>query len=92
MAAAPAPDPKLRGRGNLAAVPLIDEPRLLLVGAKDGTTPPTLPQGLYAASPLPEERKTLQVVAGAGHTDVMTRPGAMTAYRAFLQRLGAPAS
>ena len=77
-------DPNLRGRGNLAIMPRIEEPLLLLVGAKDGTTPPSLSQGLYAASPLPEGRKTLQVVAGAGHADVMTRPGAIAAYRAFL--------
>jgi uncharacterized protein len=80
-------DPHLRGRGNLAVVPRIDEPLLLLVGAKDGTTPPSLSRGLYAASPLPEGRKTLQIVAGAGHTDVMTRPEAIAAYRAFLAGL-----
>ena len=81
-------DPKLRGRGNLSAVPRIDEPLLLLVGAKDGTTPPSLSQGLYAASPLPEGRKTLRVVPGAGHTDVMTKAAAIEAYRAFLAGLG----
>jgi fermentation-respiration switch protein FrsA (DUF1100 family) len=80
-------DPNLRGRGNLSVVPRIDEPLLLLVGAKDGTTPPSLSQGLYAASPLPEERKTLQVVPGAGHTDLMTKADAIAAYRAFLDRL-----
>ena len=85
-------DPSLRGRGNLAVVPGIAKPLLLLVGAKDGTTPPSLSQRLYAASPLPEGRKTLQVVAGAGHSDVMTRALAITAYRAFLAKLGPPAS
>jgi fermentation-respiration switch protein FrsA (DUF1100 family) len=80
-------DPNLRGRGNLANMGRIEEPLLLLVGAKDGTTPVRLSQGLYAASPLAEGRKTLQVVAGAGHTDVMTRPDAIAAYRAFLARL-----
>lgn len=80
-------DPSLRGRGNRAVVPRIQEPLLLLVGAKDGTTPPRLSQGLYAASPLPEGRKTLQVVAGAGHTDVMTRASAIAAYRRFIERL-----
>jgi hypothetical protein len=77
----------LRGRGNLAMMPRIEEPLLLLVGAKDGTTPPSLSQGLYAASPLPATRKILKVVAGAGHADVMTRPEAMDAYRGFLARL-----
>lgn len=42
---------------------------------------------LYAASPLPEGRKTLQMIGGAGHADVMTRPAAIDAYRAFLQNL-----
>lgn len=80
-------DPSLRGRGNLPVVPRIDEPLLLIVGARDGTTPPGLSQRLYAASPLPEARKTLQVVAGAGHADVMTKPSAIAAYKAFLASL-----
>ena len=80
-------DPNLRGRGNLSVVPRIDEPLLLLVGARDGTTPPSLSHRLYAASPLPAGRKALHVVAGAGHSDVMTKAGAITAYRAFLDRL-----
>ncbi|HEX8622781.1 MAG TPA: alpha/beta hydrolase [Allosphingosinicella sp.] len=78
-------DPSLRGRGNLAVVPRIEEPLLILVGAKDGTTPPSLSKGLYAASPLSEGRKTLRVVAGAGHADVMTKAGAIAAYREFLE-------
>ena len=77
----------LRGRGNLANMARIEEPLLLLVGAKDGTTPPRLSQGLFEASPLPEGRKTLTVVKGAGHADVMTRAEAREAYRAFLARL-----
>ena len=81
-------DPNLRGRGNLALMPRIGEPLLLLVGAKDGTTPPRLSKGLFAASPLPEGEKALQVIAGAGHSDVMTKAGAIAAYRAFLARLG----
>ena len=65
----------------------IDEPMLLLVGARDGTTPPSLSQGLYAASPLSQARKTLKVVKGAGHADVMTKADAMESDRAFLGRL-----
>lgn len=80
-------DPALRGRGNLANMARIEEPVLLLVGAKDSTTPPTLSQGLYAASPLPPGRKTLRTIAGAGHEDVMTRPETLRAYRAFLAGL-----
>ncbi|HEX8064020.1 MAG TPA: alpha/beta fold hydrolase [Allosphingosinicella sp.] len=77
----------LRGRGNLANMARIEEPLLLLVGAKDRTTPPSLSQGLYAASPLPETRKTLRTIEGAGHQDVMTRPETIRAYRDFLDRL-----
>jgi uncharacterized protein len=77
----------LRGRGNLANMPRIEEPLLLLVGAKDRTTPPRLSHGLYAASPLPEARKTLRTIAGAGHGDVMTRAETIRAYRAFMDGL-----
>ena len=77
----------LRGRGNLANMARIEEPVLLLVGAKDITTPPRLSQGLYAASPLPSTRKTLRTIEGAGHENVMTRPETIRAYRAFLAAL-----
>jgi fermentation-respiration switch protein FrsA (DUF1100 family) len=80
-------DSGLRGRGNLANMARIDEPLLLLVGAKDGTTPPRLSQSLYAASPLPPTRKTLRTIAGAGHEDLMTKPEAIVAYSAFLSAL-----
>ena len=78
----------LRGRGNLANMAKIEEPLLLLVGAKDDMTPPKLSQALHDASPLPPTRKTLAVVPGAGHNNVMTRPQAIAAYRAFLDRIG----
>ena len=77
----------LRGRGNLANMARIEEPLLILVGERDRTTPPRLSRALYAASPLPEDRKTLFVVPGADHDDVMARPEAIAAYRAFLARL-----
>lgn len=74
----------LKGRGNLQNMALIDEPLLILVGGKDKTTPPRLSQALFDASPLPPDRKRLTLVAAAGHTDVMTRPEAIAAYRSFL--------
>ena len=77
-------DPALRGRGNLANMARIEEPLLLLVGRADRTTPPSLSQALYAASPLPPALKTLAIVPGAGHNDVLVRPEAIAAYRAFL--------
>jgi fermentation-respiration switch protein FrsA (DUF1100 family) len=80
-------DSGLRGRGNLVNMARIAEPLLLLVGARDGTTPPRLSQSLYAASPLPPARKTLRAIAGAGHEDVMTKPETIVVYRAFLADL-----
>jgi pimeloyl-ACP methyl ester carboxylesterase len=79
-------DESLRGRGNLANMARIEEPLLLLVGGADSTTPPTLSQALYAASPLPPGRKTLAILPRAGHTDVLLQPEAIAAYRAFLDR------
>jgi len=78
---------ELRGRGNLANVRLIDESLLLLVGAMDGTTPPALSQALYAASQLPPDRKTLEIIPRANHVNVMTYPEAVAAYRNFLERI-----
>jgi pimeloyl-ACP methyl ester carboxylesterase len=77
-------DESLRGRGNLANMARIEEPLLLLVGAADGTTPPSLSQALYAASPLPAGRKTFAIVPRAGHANVLLQPEAIAAYRAFL--------
>jgi fermentation-respiration switch protein FrsA (DUF1100 family) len=74
----------LKGRGNLRNMALIEEPLLILVGEKDKTTPPRLSQALFAASPMPTDRKRLTLVAGAGHSDAMTRPQAIAAYRNFL--------
>lgn len=79
-------DETLRGRGNLANMSRIEEPLLILVGAQDRTTPPRLAQALYAASPLPADRKTLFVASGADHNNVMVQPQTLAAYRAFLSR------
>jgi fermentation-respiration switch protein FrsA (DUF1100 family) len=79
--------PSLRGRGNLREVAAIDEPLLLMVGADDHTTPPSLSEALYRASPLPPSAKTLAIVPRAGHTDCMVKPEAIAAYRAFLDRV-----
>ncbi len=82
-------DETLRGRGNLANMAAIDEPVLILVGRDDRTTPPALSEALHAASPLPADRKTLAIVDGAGHNDVLLRPAAIAAYSAFLGRVAA---
>jgi len=75
----------LKGKGNLAYISAIDEPLLILVGAADRTTPPRLSKALYAASPLPVERKSLVIVSGAGHSGAMTHESAIVAYRRFLR-------
>jgi uncharacterized protein len=79
-------DPTLQGRGNLSNMARIEEPLLLLVGGGDRTTPPALSQRLYAASPLPPERKTLLIAPGANHVNTLRQPSAIAAYRAFLAR------
>jgi len=81
-------DDDLKGRGNLENVRRIEEPLLLLTGAKDKTTPPVLARSLYAASPLPEGRKTLLIVPVANHNQAMMRVEAIAAYRRFLESLG----
>jgi len=78
----------LRGRGNLPNMPRIEEPLLILAGERDRTTPPRLSRALYEASPLPPGRKTLVVVRGAGHNDLMLRPDTIAAYRALLAGIG----
>jgi pimeloyl-ACP methyl ester carboxylesterase len=79
--------PELRGQGNQRNMARIDEPLLLLVGAEDKTTPPLLSQQLYRQSWLPGEQKTLVVVTGAGHNDVLAKVEAQQAYRVFLERV-----
>ena len=80
-------DETLRGRGNLGNMSRIEEPVLILVGQDDRTTPSRLSEALYAASPLPAERKTLAVIPGAGHNDVLLHPEARQAYDDFLRRI-----
>jgi alpha-beta hydrolase superfamily lysophospholipase len=79
--------PALRGQGNQRNMPRITEPLLLIVGEADGTTPPTLSQALYRQSPLSADRKTLAVIPGAGHNNVLATPAGQQAYQDFLQRV-----
>ena len=80
-------DEALKGRGNLAKMGAIEEPLLILVGGKDNTTPPRFAEALYNASPLPPGAKTLKVVAGAGHNDVLDKTETRAAYAGFLGRV-----
>ena len=78
----------LRGQGNLRNMASIDEPLLILAGLEDKSTPPQLSKDLYDASHLPVGRKTLILVEGAGHNDVLLKPAAMEAYQDFLRTIG----
>jgi pimeloyl-ACP methyl ester carboxylesterase len=77
----------LKGRGNLDNVRRIEEPLLLLTGARDKTTPPALARSLHAASPLPEGRKTLAIIPVADHNQAMMRTEALAVYRRFLNSI-----
>lgn len=84
-------EPALRGRGNSGNVKAIAEPLLLIVGANDEVTPSALTQALYAGSPLPETRRFLAIIPGAGHNDALMQPPALAAYGRFLDvALGRP--
>ena len=74
----------LQAIDNRAAVERIEESLLIVVGAEDEATSPGLSRRLYDASPLPEDRKALVVIEGAGHNDVMTHAAFVEAYRTFL--------
>ena len=76
----------IKGQGNSRNMPLISEPLLLLVGENDKVTPPRLSEALYRLSPLSEDKKSLVLIPGAGHNDVLLQPAAVRAYRNFLVR------
>jgi fermentation-respiration switch protein FrsA (DUF1100 family) len=80
---------EIRGQGNLRNMPLISEPLLLLVGRDDKITLPKLSETLYQASRLPQNRKTLAVIDGAGHNNVLLKPAAIEAYGRFLASIAA---
>lgn len=77
----------LQGQGNLQNMAAITAPLLIIVGAKDKQTAAFMSEKLYAASPLPAERKTLAIIKGAGHGDIFNFPDGVIAYRAFLDRV-----
>lgn len=79
-------DGALRGQGNLDNVRRLDEPLLLLSGARDGTTPTSMAEALRVAAP-PAASARLAIVPAAGHNDVLEHPEAIEAYRAFLASL-----
>lgn len=77
----------LKGQGNLKNMPLIDEPLLVIVGADDKQTVPSMSVKLFEASPLPDSRKSLAVIKDAGHNDIFKQKEALEAYETFLSKL-----
>lgn len=79
----------LQGKGNLPVMAGLDEPLLLVVGAGDTTTRPEMSRVLFEHAALPEERKELLVVDGAGHMDATLDPGYASAFRRLAERAAA---
>ena len=77
----------LKSQGNLQNMDKLDEPLLIIVGASDKVTVPSMSEALYKASTLPEKRKHLAIIARAGHNDVFSQPAALDAYRSFLESI-----
>lgn len=77
---------ELRGQGNAAIMPTLDEPLLVVVGRNDLTTPPKMAEALFARAALPADRKELLVVADAAHMDATRKPAYADAFARLLQR------
>ncbi len=59
-------------------------PVLMLVGADDAVTPPSMSRSLAAASASPRELRQLVVLPGSDHQTVLNNPRFGEVYRAFL--------
>lgn len=59
----------LKGMGNLSVMATLDEPLLIVVGAKDVTTRSDMSTKLFAAANIAESQKELLIVPNAGHHD-----------------------
>jgi uncharacterized protein len=79
--------PSLRDKGNLGIIGKIDEPLLLMVGARDRDTPPAFSKQLYEASSLPDELRRLAIIPDAGHGDIFEKNESIDVYRRFLAEL-----
>ena len=83
LQAGPVPRFLVRTRfDNLARLPQIGAPILLLAGGHDPVTPPTFAQALARANP---DRAELKVIAEANHFNIV-RLGGYRAIQAFLDR------
>jgi len=84
--------PSLQGKGNMAAMAGLDEPLLLVVGAKDTTTRPEMSRALFDHALVPGDRKELLVVDGAGHMNAALAPAYGQAFARLLETLTKPLS
>jgi uncharacterized protein len=83
-------EPSLASKGNAGVVQALDEPVLFVVGEHDATTRSQMTQALYAAAPLPEDRKELLIVSGAGHMDAAIGSSYADAFRRLLVKAQSP--
>jgi pimeloyl-ACP methyl ester carboxylesterase len=77
-------DAEARKESNVERIRQVPVPLLVIVGSKDGTTPPDMAQRVFDAATLPAERKQLRVLKGSGHNDVTANPEFRAAYEQFL--------
>lgn len=81
------PDGNLAGLGNLDVAAALDEPALFVVGEDDETVPPRFSRALYAADPMPADRKRLLVVPGHGHGNASDSPEFRSALAQFVAQV-----
>jgi pimeloyl-ACP methyl ester carboxylesterase len=77
----------LLAEDNLARMPRLDEPVLLVVGEEDRVTPPDMARALHDAAPRGIDRR-LVIVPGAAHDDLPGHRAFAEAYRELLLRRG----
>lgn len=78
-------DEVLARQSNVARLPRLTLPTLVLVGAEDNVTPERLAQEVHEASA--GQPKRLAVLPGRGHNDVVPSGAAHEVYEAFLREV-----
>ena len=78
-------DAEARKESNVERIRQVTAPLLVLVGSKDGVTPPKMAHRVFDAATLPAERKQLHVLTGTGHNDVPVSPEFHAAYEQYLR-------
>jgi uncharacterized protein len=79
--------PALGAESNAERVERYRGPLLVVVGAKDRVTRPSMSHELYRRAGTPSPEKRLLVVPGAGHGDALQNEAAAREYAAFLNQV-----